>query len=86
MSHIPLRMCVACREMKPLSELIRVVANRESGLIELDIHKKKFGRGAYVCRKIDCVKKAEKYSTFEKRLKGGVAGRLYEQMEDILFE
>ena len=82
MTHIPLRMCVACRQMKPLSELIRIVAPKDSDRAELDIHKKKFGRGAYVCRDIGCIRKAEKKRCFERHLKCSNAAELYRQAEE----
>lgn len=84
MTHIPLRMCVACREMKPVSELIRVVAAKDSDIAELDIHKKKFGRGAYMCAKLECIKKAEKKRCLERHLKCKNAAELYSQAEELL--
>ena len=56
---IPLRMCIGCREMKPKKELIRVV-KAPNGDISLDITGKKNGRGAYVCKDAECIKKARK--------------------------
>lgn len=84
MAHIPLRMCIACREMKPLPELIRVVAAKGSDTAELDIHKKKFGRGAYMCANADCIKKAEKKRCLERHLKCSNASELYRQAEELL--
>ncbi|MBQ9714036.1 MAG: YlxR family protein [Clostridia bacterium] len=53
---IPLRMCIACREMKPKSEMTRVVKTAEDE-IRLDPTGKAPGRGAYVCGSEDCLKK-----------------------------
>lgn len=47
--RIPLRKCVGCGQMKPKSELIRVVRD-SAGSVSLDPVGKKPGRGAYVCR------------------------------------
>lgn len=55
--RIPLRQCLGCREMKPKPELVRVVRSPE-GEVSIDARGKKPGRGAYVCRKTDCLKKA----------------------------
>ena len=49
MKKVPMRMCVACREMKPKKELIRVVRTPE-GEIVADETGRKNGRGAYLCR------------------------------------
>ena len=53
----PLRQCLGCREMKPKAELVRVVRAPE-GTVSLDLRGKAPGRGAYVCRSADCLKKA----------------------------
>ena len=50
---IPMRMCVACREMKPKKDLIRVVKTADG--IRLDKTGKLAGRGAYVCNDKECV-------------------------------
>ncbi|MDR1589592.1 MAG: YlxR family protein [Oscillospiraceae bacterium] len=55
----PMRMCLGCREMKPKRELIRVVRSPE-GVVSLDFKGKSPGRGAYLCRNADCLKRAVK--------------------------
>ncbi len=64
---IPMRMCVGCREMKEKNELIRVVRSPE-GDVSLDPTGKKSGRGAYVCRDPDCLKRAIKQRQLERQL------------------
>ncbi|MFR4619109.1 MAG: YlxR family protein, partial [Oscillospiraceae bacterium] len=56
MKHIPQRMCVACRKMYPQNELIRLVRDNKTGEIKFDCDKKLFGRGAYICKNIDCIR------------------------------
>ena len=56
---VPLRKCMGCGEMKSKKELVRVVRSPE-GEISLDLTGKKSGWGAYVCRNVDCLKKARK--------------------------
>ena len=73
--HIPLRMCVACRKMQPQHELIRFVCS--DGVSELDIDKKKFGRGAYICRSEECIKKAAKKNVLSRHFKCSVPNELY---------
>ncbi len=51
--HVPQRTCVACRQVKPKKELIRIVRS-SSGEIEIDETGKKSGRGAYLCAKRTC--------------------------------
>ena len=64
---IPMRMCVGCREMKEKRELIRVVRSPE-GEVSLDPTGKKSGRGAYVCRNPECLKRAIKQRQLERQL------------------
>ena len=64
---IPMRMCLGCGEMKPKRELIRVVKSKE-GDISLDLTGKKSGRGAYICKSVECFEKARKARKFEKKL------------------
>ena len=64
---IPMRMCVGCREMKEKKTLIRVVRNPE-GEVSIDPTGKKSGRGAYVCRNPECLKRAIKQKQLERQL------------------
>ncbi len=64
---IPMRMCVGCREMKEKRELIRIVRSPE-GAVSFDPTGKKPGRGAYVCRSADCLKRAIKQKQIERQL------------------
>lgn len=56
---IPMRQCLGCREMKPKRELLRVVRSPE-GAVSLDLKGKASGRGAYICRDVQCLKRAIK--------------------------
>jgi len=51
--HVPERQCVACRQMRPKRELIRVVRT-PAGEVRVDATGKVSGRGAYVCPAGDC--------------------------------
>lgn len=67
MKKIPMRMCVACRTMKPKNDLFRVVLDNDK--ITIDKTGKKSGRGAYICKDkkcfSDCLKKHSLERTFE---------------------
>ena len=54
--NIPMRMCIACKEMKPKADMTRVVKNAE-GEISPDPTGKAPGRGAYICSGEECLKK-----------------------------
>ena len=83
---IPMRMCIACREMKPKKELIRVVRSPE-GEIALDFNGKKPGRGAYVCPDAECLKKARKSRALERAFELAIPDEVYDalqaQMEQV---
>lgn len=55
--HVPQRQCVACRQMRPKRELIRVVRT-PAGEVRVDATGKVSGRGAYVCPSGDCAEVA----------------------------
>jgi len=79
---VPLRMCVACRQMKEKKELIKVTKPKE-GLIQIDETGKLPGRGAYVCKNPDCVKKAKKARGFERAFKCALPEDLYEKLDEV---
>lgn len=64
---IPMRMCVGCRQMFPKKELLRVVKSPEN-IISFDRVGKAPGRGAYICRSVDCLNKAMKIKALERQL------------------
>ena len=82
---IPMRMCIACHEMKPKKELVRVVRSKE-GEISLDLTGRKAGRGAYVCRSLDCLKKARKTRRIERSLDCQIPDEVYDAMEKEMAE
>ncbi len=64
---IPMRMCVGCREMKEKRDLIRIVRTPEGDAV-LDPTGKRSGRGAYVCRQADCLRRAIRQKQLERQL------------------
>ena len=82
---IPMRMCLGCGEMKPKRELIRVVKS-EKGDISLDLTGKKSGRGAYICKSVECFEKARKARKFERSFSCMISEDIYNSMEGELRE
>ncbi|PZM63998.1 RNase P modulator RnpM [Paenibacillus dendritiformis] len=76
---VPLRKCVACQEMMPKKELIRVVRTPEEEVL-IDLTGKKSGRGAYLCGKLSCFKLAHKSRALDRALKHQVQPEIYEQL------
>lgn len=81
---IPLRMCIACRELKEKKEMLRVVKNGE-GKIFIDFSSKASGRGAYICDNPDCIKKLTKQRLLNKVFSSSVDAEVYAQIEEEYF-
>ena len=77
---IPLRQCVGCGEMKGKKEMMRVLRTVENEIC-LDITGKKNGRGAYLCRSGECLRKARKNKGLERSFKMSIPGEVYETLE-----
>lgn len=84
MKHIPKRMCVACRQMYEQNKLIRLVRNNETSEVEFDCEKKLFGRGAYICKNVECIRTAEKRKGIERHFKCPVPKDLYKKAEELV--
>lgn len=80
---IPVRMCSGCMQRFPKKELIRVV-RAPAGDISLDFIGKKSGRGAYVCKNPDCLKKARKAKRLERALETPIAPETYDALEEAM--
>ena len=76
---IPQRKCIVCGESKDKHDLIRIVKNKEEGII-LDPTGKKNGRGAYICKNETCINEAKKKRKLEKVFKTEISDDLYEEI------
>ena len=81
--RIPERQCLGCNEHKPKSELLRVLRTPE-GEILLDFTGKKSGRGAYICRDVNCLKKARRSKRIDRSLNVNIPEEVYDRMESEL--
>ena len=75
----PIRQCLGCREQKPKNELLRVVRGPD-GTVSLDFRGKQPGRGAYVCRDPDCLKKAVRSRALERALEAPIPPEVLERL------
>lgn len=83
MKKIPMRQCVGCREMKPKKELVRVVRSPQ-GEISMDLRGKAPGRGAYVCRSLECLRRARKSRALERGFNTAIPQEVYDRLEQEL--
>lgn len=76
----PLRMCIGCREMKPKQELVRIVKTPENEIF-FDPTGKKNGRGAYICKDVACLAKAEKINALSHAFGINVDKEIYSRLK-----
>ena len=77
----PTRKCTSCGEHFPKNELLRVVRSPE-GEISLDKTGKKSGRGAYICKNLQCFKKARKSGRIATALEVSSPDWVYDKIEE----
>lgn len=77
---IPQRMCLGCGEMFDKRTLIRAVKNKE-GDISLDFTGRAPGRGAYLCRKEECLNRVIKGHKLERAFSCPVPDEVYEKLK-----
>jgi len=80
---IPERQCLGCNAHKPKLELLRVVRTPE-GEVVLDFTGKRSGRGAYICRDVNCLKKARKSGRIDRSFEVSIPTEVYDRMESEL--
>ena len=65
--------------MKEKSVLVRAVVNAD-GVLSIDTSGKLPGRGAYICRNLNCLQKAQKSKGLERSLKRSIPPEIYESV------
>ena len=78
---IPMRTCVITREKYPKKELIRVVRDNQ-GCVFVDETGKKNGRGAYLKKDLDVIKKAKDSKILEKYLEVIISDEIYDELNE----
>ncbi|MBE6690780.1 MAG: YlxR family protein [Ruminococcaceae bacterium] len=78
---IPERQCLGCGEHRPKVELLRVVRSPE-GVVSLDFTGKKSGRGAYICKKLACLKLAQRKRSLARNLECEIPDEVYAALEE----
>ncbi|MDO4543022.1 MAG: YlxR family protein [Clostridia bacterium] len=81
MKKIPMRMCVACRQMQPKKTLVRIVNTTEDGVI-IDHTGKRNGRGAYLCHNVECLNRAIKTKALDRALEKPVPVSLFDELRE----
>ena len=84
LKKVPLRQCIACRELKEKKVMLRVVKNAEESIF-LDFSGKANGRGAYICDNPDCIKKLRKSRLLDRVFSCRVDDGVYAAIEEEYF-
>ncbi len=72
----PIRHCMGCNGGFEKTSLLRLV--KFENKIVFDITSKAPGRGAYICRNIECLNKVKKTRRFNRVFKGPVEEKIYD--------
>ena len=76
-------LCTGCAEHFPKKELIRILRTPD-GEIVIDELGKKSGRGAYICKRPECLRKARKQRRLETSLECSIPDEVYKKLEEEL--
>lgn len=80
---IPMRSCVLTKEQLPKQELFRIVRTPEKNVI-VDLKGKANGRGAYLKRDCEVIKKAQKNKILDRKLEVEVPDGIYDELLSLL--
>ncbi len=69
--------------MKEKKELVRIVRNSE-GVMNVDLNGKLPGRGAYICKSIECFDTAVKAKRLERAFRSRIPEDIYKNLRDSL--
>lgn len=80
---LPMRSCIVTHEKLPKKELIRVLRTPEGNII-IDESGKSNGRGAYLKKDIEVIKKARHSKILNRILEVEIPDNIYEELENML--
>ncbi|MBR3523327.1 MAG: YlxR family protein [Bacilli bacterium] len=83
MKKIPERTCSVTHEKLPKKDLIRIVKNKELGVL-VDETGKVNGRGVYLKKDIDVLEKAIKTNALGRSLEIEIPDSVYEEIRNII--
>lgn len=83
MKKVPMRKCVVTGEILEKKQLIRVVRNKE-GEVFIDSTGKMNGRGAYLKKDLDVIKKCQKNKILNRRLEVEIPDSIYEGLVKMI--
>lgn len=79
-----IRKCVGCSQRFPKENMLRIVRifdTEGKKNFQIDSSGKMNGRGAYLCKNEECLKKAAKGKKFERSFKSSLGKNFYEMID-----
>ena len=83
MKKVPMRSCVVTGEKCEKRDLLRVVRDKD-GHVFIDVSGKANGRGAYLKRDLEVIKKAKKSKILDRRLEVIVPDSIYGEVVNVI--
>ena len=83
MKKIPMRSCIVTQEKLAKKDLIRVVKNKD-GEISIDLSGKANGRGAYLKKDLEVIKKCKKNKILDRKLGIEIPDKIYEELINMV--
>jgi predicted RNA-binding protein YlxR (DUF448 family) len=80
---VPLRMCIACRQMQEKKNLVRIVKNKDNEVF-IDSTFKANGRGAYICSNPECFDKCIKTKALNRAFKCEISNEVLENLKNSI--
>jgi len=78
-----MRSCIVTKEKLEKKELIRVVKNNKDEVF-IDLTGKSNGRGAYLKKDKEVIKKCKQNKILDKHLETNIPDEIYEELENML--
>lgn len=83
MKKMPERTCVVTKEKTLKKDLLRVVRNKDGEVI-VDLTGKANGRGAYLKKNLEVIKKAQQTKILDRILEINIPDTIYDQLIEIV--
>ncbi len=83
MKKMPERTCVVTKEKTLKKDLLRVVRNKDGEVI-VDLTGKANGRGAYLKKDLEVIKKAQQTKILDRILEINIPDTIYDQLIEIV--
>ncbi len=73
------RSCIVCKKKTTKENLIKFVFNKNQEIF-IEQEKRIDGRGAYICKNLDCIKKCIKTKALNRTFKHNISQEFYEEI------